>query len=206
MSIRPLSQDGSLVTAYGAGGGSGTAALTTSAMTVGNWARGNVQALLTGAMLQDVVMGRRVVAARSCTIDQISVNVTATGGAGSVIRLGVYSMSTSASGVHSASLLVDAGTVSGTSVAAPTITLGSALNVSSGAVLWFVAVAQVSASTPTITCTTDGEPGLSNSTLSTVYANINSLFVNSVSGALPSTPTLDTTAQAVPLIAFHVSA
>jgi hypothetical protein len=118
------------------------------------------------------------------TVDRIGVRVLTAGAAGSVIRLGIYNADDN---MFPSTLLLDAGTLVGTSAAIVDITISQALN---AGVYWFGAAAQGSPATePTIT----GRTG----NVAPVFSDAGShnpsqtsqggLFVNSISGALPST-------------------
>lgn len=161
-----------------------------------------------GGILQGLIGGQLVRVGRACTIDQLAASVTTVGSAGSVVRLGIYSISFSA-GVPQATLLVDAGTISGTAVAVATKTLGTPLVVDAGTLLWLVAVGQGSPVTqPNMACGGHYNSGMG----STTAAGAMGLVINytndvtTVSGALPSTPNMASTTGSVPRVAFHCSA
>ena len=121
------------------------------------------------------------------TLDRIGAEVTAGGGASSVIRLGIYNHNYT-TGLPS-SLVLDAGTIDGNAVAVQEITISQAVTVG---VYWLVAVAQgtgtPSMRTPAVPV---GQKVFATATAAagTTIANahIGGRSQDSVSGALPST-------------------
>ena len=83
------------------------------------------------------------------TLDRIGIEVTTGGGAGAVVRLGIYS---DTNGVPDA-LVLDAGTVDSTGTGIKTITISQAL---SAGVYWLATVSQVATS---VVRTVNGGPG-----------------------------------------------
>jgi hypothetical protein len=79
------------------------------------------------------------------TVTRLAVSVTGAGGVGSVVRLGVYE--SSSTGLPDA-LLVDGGTIDGTSATVQEVTVSAAVNASGWH--WLAAVAQVG-TLPTVT-------------------------------------------------------
>jgi hypothetical protein len=74
------------------------------------------------------------------TLDRIGLNVSGAGGAGCVIRLGIYADITDAAGGYPGSLILDAGTIDGTSATTQEITISQAVD---AGVIWLCAVNQV---------------------------------------------------------------
>lgn len=123
----------------------------------------------------------------SAALDRIFVEVTSAGTAGSVVRLGVYTPNAT-TGLPDA-LLVDAGTIDGTSATAQekTIALSSLVP---GQIVWVAAVAQVAAPTVRALSATNGHPMVGATTMSsTIGASVKGAYYTAatVSGALPST-------------------
>jgi len=157
-----------------------------------------------------MMYGTLIVPARNCTVDIIGFNLAAVGGTGSVVRLGIYTITFASDGAMSASLLVDAGTVatnSGTGV--KTVTIGSPVDLKYGTPYMFVLASQgVPATKPDVTFVQSSHMGMSAST-SAIALSTTGQFgwqVASVTGALGSTPTFVTAVSSLPLMAFHCSA
>jgi hypothetical protein len=118
------------------------------------------------------------------TIDRIGVRVTTAGAAGSVIRLGIYNADDD---MFPAGLLLDAGTVVGTSTGNVDITISQALN---PGIYWMGAVSQGSPATvPSISARTGNiAPVLSGAiSHSPQQVSQGGLINSGISGALPST-------------------
>lgn len=120
---------------------------------------------------------------KSGTLTRIGVEVTSAGSAGSVVRLGIYGPS--ATTQYPGSLILDAGTIDGTSATYQEITISQAV---SGWV-WLVSATQVA------TCTLRAVTGSASGDLLVGYSSATNATANSavgylaagVSGALPST-------------------
>lgn len=122
---------------------------------------------------------------RTATLDRIGLEVTTVGTSGAVIRLGAYLLNADGS----ATLLVDGGTISGTSATAQEKTISTAVSI--GQTILLGAVSQGSPATPATVRALGGMTmpnGFSATSLAGIAANTFGGFtVNSVSGALPST-------------------
>lgn len=119
---------------------------------------------------------------KACTVDRIGLEVTGAGAATCVIRLGIYADDGGVPG----SLIIDAGTIDGTSATYQEITISQALSVGR---IWLTCVQQVTG-TPTVRANRYG-PGvpMSSSAQLSGAAERGSLRVSAgvPSGALPST-------------------
>jgi hypothetical protein len=154
------------------------------------WVGTPITAVAAGLMQEDTVLNGSLVYLPAGTITDIGINVTVAGSSGSVIRLGVYSVSRQAG-----TLVWDAGTVDGTSATAQSI--GSGTTVIAAGWYALVAVSQGSPATrPTVTrntgnalFTTAAQTALSAAAVFPVGSGVH---VFSVTGALPSTLTLNT--------------
>ncbi|NMR28124.1 hypothetical protein [Crystallibacter degradans] len=130
-------------------------------------------------------MGRLVVG-RSCTLNSISPEVTTAGGAGAVLRLGIYRLNYE-TGVST--LLLDAGTVDASTTGVKTLAINSA--VKAGDQLLLAAASQGAASpAPTIRTNTGSDPywGVDTATMS--VAILIGAQVSGMTGALPASPPL----------------
>lgn len=129
---------------------------------------------------------------RTVTVDRIAVNHAATtAGAGSVMRLGIY---TSANDLP-ASLLLDAGTVDLTTAAAfKTVTISQQL---SPGVYWLAAVGQVASGSPTFAT---GNPGINVPDAGATFTGVK--FEAGVTGALPATATPGTSNTTQPPLIY----
>jgi hypothetical protein len=129
----------------------------------------------------------------SCTIDRIGAEVTTVGSAGSVVRLGIYA--DNGYGMPG-SLVLDAGTIDGTSQTVQSITLGTPTSLSRG-VYWFGAACQVADCT--VRSSAGAYSGYAYSFMTsapTAGQTFGSYYQASVTGALPATfsttPTIGT--------------
>ena len=86
---------------------------------------------------QDLPLASPIVTDQAMTITRLGIEVTSAGGAGSVVRLGIYADSSGLPG----SLVLDAGTINGTSATYQEITISQALSASTR--YWLMAVAQI---------------------------------------------------------------
>jgi hypothetical protein len=123
----------------------------------------------------------------SAALDRIFVEVTSPGSAGSVMRLGIYAPNAT-TGLPDA-LLVDAGTIDGTSATAQEKTIAISSLVP-GQIVWVAAVAQVAAPTVRALSATNGHPMVGATTMSsTIGASVKGAYytATTVSGALPAT-------------------
>jgi hypothetical protein len=89
------------------------------------------------ACAQDVPFAAPIVTDQAMTITRLGIEVTSAGGSGSVVRLGIYADSDGLPG----SLVLDAGTINGTSATYQEITISQALSASTR--YWLMVVAQV---------------------------------------------------------------
>lgn len=140
---------------------------------------------------------------RPVTIDRLSIAVTVVGSAGAVLRLGIYRNRGDA---YPGDLLVDAGTVSGTAVANPTVTVAQTLT----AGLWWFAVCSQGAATTQPTVATGAAPippvPLSTGTTAPGSTTFAGFIQNGVSGALPATFTTTRSASGqATRVAFRVA-
>jgi hypothetical protein len=118
------------------------------------------------------------------TVDRIGVHVTTAGAAGSVIRLGIYNADDN---MFPSTLLLDAGTVVGTSTGNVDITISQALN---PGIYWMCAASQGSPAThPSIAGRTGNVAPVFSDAGSHNPSQVSQggLNVSSISGALPST-------------------
>lgn len=120
---------------------------------------------------------------RAVRFDRIGAEVTGAGGAGSVIRLGMYADDGTE---QPGALVVDAGTIDGTSVTAQQITINATVG---PGIVWFVACAQgTPVGDPTMRCRTLGAWTVSTPTgvLATATgAQLNGQSRGGIAGALP---------------------
>jgi hypothetical protein len=89
------------------------------------------------ACAQDVPLAAPIVTDQAMTITRLGIEITSAGGAGSVVRLGIYADSSGLPG----SLVLDAGTINGTSATYQEITISQALSASTR--YWLMVVPQV---------------------------------------------------------------
>lgn len=138
------------------------------------------------------------------SITKLYVSVTTVGSAGSVIRLGVRAHDPSGCRPTSAAPLADGGTVSGTSIAIVSVTLGSALVLAPGW-YWYTATSQGTAATQPTIQTSNGlwwpGPTRGLTTASLMGNNVRGLYQTGVSGALPSSWTTSTASTFAPRMA-----
>ncbi|MFF2551805.1 hypothetical protein ACFVUS_12445 [Nocardia sp. NPDC058058] len=173
----------------------------------GEWVRTPGASPIQTTMTLNLMYGTLIVPARDCTVDQLAVNVIATG-VTSVIRAGLYSVTFDTNNAMSASLLSDGGTQASTSTGVKTYTLGTAQALKYGKMYMVVAVTQSGSGNPAIHFVHPPNGGMSFST-SAIALGTTGLAgwqVASVSGALPSTPTFVTAASSLPVLGFHCSA
>ena len=157
--------------------------------------------------------GHPVVIMRDCAIKAIACNVTTAGGAGSVVRLGIYKEldrdTESSQNRMMATRVLDAGTVDSSTTGIKTITIEPVVSLTAG-VHWLVAVAQVNTDQrPTLRAVTGFNPSIPaggfNATSSTGAVGLTG-NTNTVSGALPASNTnvqLYILAPTVPLVAVQ---
>ena len=131
--------------------------------------------------------GSRFIPGRDCTLTRIGVEVTVVGTAGAVVRLGIYSLNLSTGAL---TLVLDAGTVSGTSVAFAEATISQA--VSKGVNYFLVASVQGAAGTrPTLRTNAGHDPWVGSATALTASQNaLGGISVSGISGALPTSAAL----------------
>ena len=116
--------------------------------------------------------------ARNITVDQIAAEITAGGGAGKVLRLGFYDITTN---LRPGALLLDAGTIDANSATLQAITLAAALTLTKG---WH-GVALFSNGTPTIKGFSSwwSPAGMHSTNLNYTYAH---WYKDTAYGALPN--------------------
>lgn len=133
------------------------------------------------------MIGSRFVAGRDATLDRIAIGVTVVGTAGAVIRLGIYSLNVETGTI---TLVLDAGTVSGTAVADAELTISQA--VTKGTNYFLMAAVQGGAGTrPTLRTNEGFDPWIGHT--ASWRASQDSFIgvaVTGVSGALPSSVAL----------------
>ena len=129
---------------------------------------------------------------RTVTVDRIAVNHAATtAGAGSVMRLGIY---TSTNDLPS-TLLLDAGTVDLTTAAAlKTVTINQQLT---AGVYWLAAVGQITSGSPTFAT---GNPGMHVPDAGGTFTGVK--FEGGVTGSLPATATPGTSNTTQPPLIY----
>jgi hypothetical protein len=125
-----------------------------------------------------------VVAQSSASIDRAAVQIiTTAGSAGSVIRLGIYG---SSYGMPSGAPIADWGTVSGTSIAVPELSI-TTLSLTRG-LYWLAAATQGAPATePTVRYSTSSNwPLAIGNTATTGISAATGLYLSGVTGALPT--------------------
>jgi hypothetical protein len=129
---------------------------------------------------------------RTVTVDRIAVNHAATtAGAGSVMRLGIY---TSTNDLPS-TLLLDAGTVDLTTAAAlKTVTINQQLT---AGIYWLAAVGQITSGSPTFAT---GNPGMHVPDAGGTFTGVK--FEANVTGSLPATATPGTSNTTQPPLIY----
>lgn len=138
------------------------------------------------------------------TLDRIGARITVAGSAGAVVRLGIFAHDTTTGAPNT--LLLDAGTIDGTSATDQEITIN--YTISTAGIYWLAAVVQGGASTrPTMT-TVGGMPiqfAPTFTSLSTaIIGSAWSPRRTSISGALSSgAPSLTSTSSAAPVVAVR---
>lgn len=116
-------------------------------------------------------------------IDRIGISITTAGGVGSVVRLGVY-RSTSGAYPVPGDLLLDAGTIDGTSATVQEIVISLAL--AGDSLYWLAAVNQVAAPTHRAWNASRMWPDYHDSGANVSASGVWCFIQNSVSGALPA--------------------
>lgn len=140
---------------------------------------------------------------KACTIDRLGAEITTVGTAGSVFRIGIYK--DTGDGMPG-DLLLDAGTIDGTSQTVQTVTVSQALN---RGVYWFGGAAQVADCT--VCSTPIAYSGFAWSYLTsapTAAQKVGGYYQTGVTGALPATYTTTPTIASVnaqPRIFFRVA-
>jgi hypothetical protein len=130
----------------------------------------------------------------SCTLTVVGAEVTAAGDTGSTYHLGIYS---DTGGFQPGGLLLDAGTISGTTVGVQSITISQAL---SPGVYWVGGVVQnVTTTQPTIRTFVPGPFALPLSSVPTAGQSVAGYTHSAtVSGSLPGTLTIGGTVGSIP--------
>jgi hypothetical protein len=119
----------------------------------------------------------------SCTVDRISIRVETAGGAGSVIRLGIYA---ALNNMLPGNLILDAGTVDATTTGNKEITISQAL---AAGVYYLSAVAQGSATTPVVAGRSGNIFPSFNESANMNQNSQGGITQSGISGALPASPT-----------------
>jgi hypothetical protein len=135
----------------------------------------------TAAIVVDTLYLGRWHVPNDITIDRIGGSVTGAGGAGSVVRIGIYNDSLDLPGT----VFLDAGTIDGTSATVQSITLSPTINIPAGN-YWIGGVNQVGTAATVTTCAagTAGEFPVPRTTAPTAGQAIGAVTMTSVSGAL----------------------
>lgn len=146
--------------------------------------------LTTATVVNELVYFVPFVLGRTLTLDRMGVEVTSAGETNSVVRLGVYR---DKNGLPD-SLIVDAGTVAADSTGTKAITaIGQEVE---ARVLWLAAVAQGAATTPPdLRGTNDPNDRVASQGTASVSGSAVAYRMDSVSGALPATATIESTAR-----------
>lgn len=165
---------------------------------------------LTGLALSTQSVGRNniqympLIVSRACTMDEVGMEITGAGTAGSVVRIGLYN----STNLLPTTLIFDAGTILGDSATAQFITLGTPQVLQPGLYYW--AVNHNSVATITFRAVALGatQPLLGQTnTLGTAYGTF---FVNTSStyGAFAGTAVAPTTVGTIapPSVSFYLSA
>lgn len=147
----------------------------------------------TQSLTQDRLYYHPMIFEESVTIDAVGVDVTTAGGAGAVVRLGLYADDDGWPG----SRLVDFGTVASTSTGIRTIAVSQTID---AGVYWVATVGQVSGST--VVRATQAPVVSVPSAAPAVTIPIASLYEASISGALPASPNATLT-EATPAMLIH---
>jgi hypothetical protein len=175
------------------------------AMRSGNYYGMPASAATTSSVTLDRVNYYAVIVPNAVTVDRIGAEVTTAGGAGSVVRLGMYAhdYSTDLPGT----LVIDAGTIDGTSTGFQEVTISQALD---PGIYWVASVAQVG-SAPIMRGFAGGAPSapwLSRGT-STAGAGGANLQAHpreaGVSGALPGTANANATQNLNAIVQFRIA-
>lgn len=140
---------------------------------------------------------------RPLVLDRIGVDVTIAGGAGSLIRLGIYNSSATNAGAPG-TLLLDAGTVDSTGTGLLEITISQAV---SAGTYWLIAVPQGTPTPePTIRCS-GGDMlgvGFSTGTIVTTGTATTGFTYSGVTGALPTPYVVGGTTGSAPRVVVRV--
>lgn len=157
-----------------------------------------VSAAATAAPTQNTMRAHPLDVPHDVTVDRIAVEVTGAGGAGSVVRLGIYL--DDGTGVPGA-LLLDAGAgIDGTSATGQAITISQAL---SRGRLWLACVSQVG-TVPTMRALAGGVAGVDLGTTIATNVAVGYQSGTSTSGALPASFGTPTGGVVVPKIMVRV--
>ena len=114
------------------------------------------------------------------TLSRIGAEITSAGNAGSLLRLGIYNDNGSG---YPGSLLIDAGTIDGTSVAVQEITISQAVT---AGLYWLCATVQGAATTQPTVRTASGIPGWYGGTTTPTSSAFFVGFSQTAAGALPA--------------------
>jgi len=200
----------------GAGGGGGLSEAEVEAIIAGeglatgwNLASGRYYGLQansvsTGTQSNGVTLTAPAWFPRSVTIDRIGAEVTTTGEAGSLVRLGAY-LPNATTGLPDA-LLADFGTIDGTSVTFNPITVSQVIP---AGIVWFSATFQAATTTrPTMrVISVMGFPQIGGTSSSAQTTAINFSYNGAVttSGALPSSFTVGSNNNTMPRIQWRIA-
>lgn len=159
----------------------------------------------TGTFASGVFRVSAFVVSTAMTLDRIGVEVATIGDAGSLLRLGIYADNGNAA---PGSKLLDAGTVAGDSATTQTITISQALT---PGVYWMGAVGQnVTTTAPTLrivgsTWVPPVPMAPSTTSLPSANATLNGYVQTGVTGALPSTFTVNSVTTSSPRMVLRVT-
>lgn len=157
-------------------------------------------------LVEGVTSGLVFRVGRACTIDRVAVQVTTAGSSGSVVRIGIYKLAYSATGALVATLLYDAGTVSGTTVAVVEANLTTPLPVPESTGLWVTATGQGTPTTQPVLASGDlNGLSLPFSTSTAALGNLGGLQASGNPSALPTSPTVSATNVPAPRVALRTS-
>lgn len=130
-------------------------------------------------------------------IERVFAEVTVIGDASATVRIGIYADNGS---FQPGALVLDAGTINGNSATVQEITLGTPLSLAPGW-YWFGAVCVYPTTAPTVRTLTAAPVQIAlSTTLPAAGTNTVGLAMNSVTGALPSTFTVNAVAGSAPRI------
>lgn len=161
-------------------------------------------ALSTQTIARNNIQYMPLIISRACTMDEVGLEITGKGGAGSVLRIGLYN----SSNLLPTSLIFDAGTINANSATKQFITLGTPQVLQPGLYFWAInhnSVANVTVRAIALGACMPllGQPVTAGTAVGTFYVNTSSTYAAFASTAV--TPTTVGTI-AMPEIQFYLSA